>query len=188
MSHVPPPAGGQGQAGRLCLGSRTGVWVKDCPIQSHSPSPSRWESCVSRSLPPVELLSGSASRPTTPIPRFASTLSPGPVLPLSASGVAAARPQLDMHLPGAARERRGPRTSRVAGADAAEQLSLASSDREHWNASAFLPERHRSPREGGDAHGPARASLTGVQLLGGRAELRIFRDSVSNIRAFGRSA
>lgn len=31
------------------------------------------------------------------------------------------------------------------------------------------------------------APLTRVQLLGGRAELGIFRDPVSNIRAFGRS-
>lgn len=126
--------------------------------------------------------------PHDPDPEVCLDLVPGPVLPLSASGVAAARPQLDMHLPRAVREQRGPRTSRVAGADAAEPLSLASWDREHWNASAFLPERHRSPRGGRDAHGPARASLTGVQLLGGRAELRIFRDSVSNIWAFGRSA
>lgn len=37
------------------------------------------------------------------------------------------------------------------------------------------------PRE---AHTP---SLTRVQLLGGRAELGIFRDSVGDIRAFGRS-
>lgn len=96
-----------------------GVIKRLFSFKTHSLSIGSW---VARSLPPVELLSGSASCPTTP--RFVSTLSLGPSSPLR---LEAWQPACSWtHLPGAVREQRGraPRWGRVlTGA-----LSLASSD------------------------------------------------------------
>lgn len=95
-------------------GSRLPLWgvIKRLfSFKTHSLSIGSW---VARSLPPVELLSGSASCPTTP--RFVSTLSLGPSFP-SPSGGPAARLQLDT-----------PAWRTTLGAGAAGGLSLASSD------------------------------------------------------------
>lgn len=166
-----------------------GVIKRLFSFKTHSLSIGSW---VARSLPPVELLSGSASCPTTP--RFVSTLSLGPSFP-SPSGGPAARLQLDTPAWGSAGTA-GPRTTLGAGADGGVVTgelgpgSLESFPRVSPRTAPRLSPAPCGRREGGHAHGPAhaRASLTGVQLLGGRAELGIFRDSVSNIRAFGRSA
>lgn len=94
-----------------------GVIKRLFSFKTHSLSIGSW---VARSLPPVELLSGSASCPTTP--RFVSTLSLGPSFP-SPSGGPAARLQLDTPAWGSAGTA-GPRWGPVlTGA-----LSLASSD------------------------------------------------------------
>lgn len=174
-------------------GSRLPLWgvIKRLfSFKTHSLSIGSW---VARSLPPVELLSGSASCPTTP--RFVSTLSLGPPSPLRLEARPAARLQLDTPAWGSAGTA-GPRTMLGAGADGGVVTgelgpgSLESFPRVSPRTAPRLSPAPCGRREGGHAHGPAhaRASLTGVQLLGGRAELGIFRDSVSNIRAFGRSA
>lgn len=172
-------------------GSRLPLWgvIKRLfSFKTHSLSIGSW---VARSLPPVELLSGSASCPTTP--RFVSTLSLGPSFPSPSGGPTGSPPAAGHTCLGQCGNSGAALGAGADGGVVTGELgpgSLESFPRVSPRTAPRLSPAPCGRREGGHAHGPAhaRASLTGVQLLGGRAELGIFRDSVSNIRAFGRSA